>query len=60
MIYIKCSFFSIFKMDDFVNVIMKDSKVRNKLNDMLYNYNRLSLNYQSKIGYDTLIQSDIL
>ena len=27
---------------------------------MLYRYNRLPYNYQSKIGYDTLIQNVIL
>ena len=41
-------------MDDFVNEIKKDSKVRVKRNDMLDRYNRLPLKYQSKIGYDTL------
>ena len=44
-------------MDDFVNVIRKDPKVRVKLNDMLDRYNRLPYIYQSKIGYDTLIQN---
>ena len=47
-------------MDDFVNVIRKDPKVRVKLNDMLDRNNRLSYNYQSKKGYDTLIQNVIL
>ena len=42
---------------DFVNVIRKDPTVRNKINDMLDRYNRLPYNYQSKIGYDTLIQT---
>ena len=46
-------------MDDFVNVIRKYPKVRIKMNDMLDRYNRLPLNYQSKIGYDTLIQNVI-
>ena len=54
------SFFYIFKMDDFVNVNKKDPKVRNKINDMLESYNRLLYNYQSEIGYDTLIQNVIL
>ena len=54
------SFFYIFKMDDFVNVNKKDPKVRNKINDMLEMYNRLLYNYQSEIGYDTLIQNVIL
>ena len=47
-------------MDDFVNVIKKDLKVRIKINDMLSRYNRLPYNYQSKILYDTLIQNVIL
>ena len=47
-------------MDDFLNIIRKDAKVRVKINDMLDRYNRLPYNYQSKIGYDTLIQNVIL
>ena len=47
-------------MDDFVNVIKKDPKVRIEINDMLDRYNRLPYIYQSKIGYDTLIQNVIL
>ena len=47
-------------MDAFINVIRKDPKLRVKLNDMLDKYNRLPYNYQSKIGYDTLIQNVIL
>ena len=46
--------------DDFINVIEKDPKVRIKINDMLNRYNKLPLKYQSKIGYDTLIQKVIL
>ena len=46
--------------NDFVNVIRKDPKVRIKINDMLDRYNRLPYNFQSKIGYDTLIQNVIL
>ena len=42
--------------DDFVNVIEKDLQVRDKINIMLDRYNRLPLKYQSKKGYDTLIQ----
>ena len=48
------------KYNDFINVIRKNPKVRNKISDMLDRYNRLPLNYQSKIGYDTLIQNVIL
>ena len=46
--------------DDFINVIKKDPKVRIKINDMLNRYNKLPLKYQSKRGYDTLIQKVIL
>ena len=47
-------------MEAFINVIKKDPKVRNKINDMLDIFKRLRYNYQSKIGYDTLIQNVIL
>ena len=47
-------------MEDFINVIRKDPKIRIKINDMLDRYKRLPYNYQSKIGYDTLIQKVIL
>ena len=47
-------------LDDFVNVIRKDPKVRVKINNMLDRYNKLSYNYQSKIGYDTIIQNVML
>ena len=43
-------------METFVNVIEKDYKVRVKINDSLDRYMRLPYKYQSKIGYDTLIQ----
>ena len=46
-------------MDAFVNVIKKDPQVRIKINDMLDRYNGLSYNYESKKGYDTLIQNVI-
>ena len=46
--------------NDFVNVIRKDLKVRIKIDDMLDRYNKLPPTYQSKIGYDTLIQIVIL
>ena len=42
-------------MDDFKNIIEKDPQLRNKINDMLDRYIRVPYNYQSKIGYDTLI-----
>ena len=47
-------------MDYFTNVFIKDSQVRIKINDVIDRYNRLPYNYQSKIGYDTLIQNVIL
>ena len=47
-------------MEDFINVIRKDFKVRIKINDTLDRYNRLPYKYQSKICYDTLIQNVIL
>ena len=47
-------------MDDFVNIIRKDPKVRVRINDMLDRFNRLPYKYQSKIGYDTLIRNVIL
>ena len=47
-------------MDDFMNVIEKNSKVRIKINDMLERYNRLPYNCQWKIGYDCSIQNVIL
>ena len=43
-----------------MNVIKKDPKVRIKINDMLDRYNNLPFNFQSKIGYDALIQNVIL
>ena len=47
-------------MDAFINVIKKDSLVRIKMNDILDRYNRLPLKYQSKKGYDCLIQNVFL
>ena len=47
-------------MEVFINIIRKDPQVRRKINVMLDRYNRLPYNYQSKIGYDTLIQKIIL
>ena len=46
-------------MEAFINVIRKDPKVRVRINDTLDRYNRLPYIYQSKIGYDTLIQNVI-
>ena len=47
-------------MEDFVNIVRKDPKVRVKINDMLDRYKRLPPKYQSKRGYDTLIQNIIV
>ena len=47
-------------MNDFVNVIRKDSKVQFEMNKMLDRYVRLPYNYQSKVGCDILIQNLIL
>ena len=47
-------------MDDFIIVIKSDPKVKTKIKDMLDKYFKSSLKYQSKIGYDTLIQKDVL
>ena len=46
-------------MSDFINVNKKEPQVQIKLKDMLVKYNRLPYNYQTKIGYDTLIQNVI-
>ena len=46
--------------NDFINVIRKDPKVQNKINDMLDRYNGLPYNYQSKIRCNILIQNVIL
>ena len=46
--------------DDFINVIEKHLRIQDKINDMLDRYMRLYYKYQSKIGYDTLIQDVIL
>ena len=47
-------------MNDFINVTKRDPQVQMKLKDTLDKYIKLSLNYQSKTGYDTLIQNVIL
>ena len=44
-------------MDDFINVTKENPQVQIKINDKLVKYKRLSCIYQSKIGYDTLIQN---
>ena len=47
-------------MNYFINVIKKDPQIRIEIINMLDRYNKLPYNYQSKIGYDTLIQNVIL
>ena len=47
-------------MEASVNVIRKDPKVRVKRNDTFDRRMRLPYNYQSKIGYDCLIQNVII
>ena len=47
-------------MDDFVNVVKREPKVRDKINDNIDKHNKLPYKYQSKIGNDTLIQNVIL
>ena len=47
-------------MEAFINVIRIDPKVGVEINNMLDRYNRLPRKYQSKNGYDTLIQNVIL
>ena len=47
-------------MVDFIFVIKKDPKIRFKNNDMLDRYSRILYNYQSKLGYDSLIKNVIL
>ena len=37
-------------MDEFVNVIKRDPKIRSKINDIIDKYNGLPHIYQSKIG----------
>ena len=47
-------------MDDFIKAIKKDPKIRNKINIMLGRYMSLPYEFQSKIGYNSLIQNVIL
>ena len=51
--------FIIFQMDDFKKVFKKDAQVGIKIEDNLDKYIKLSYTYQSKIGYDTLVQKVI-
>ena len=40
--------------------LKKNPQVRFKMKDVLHKNNKLSNNYQSKLGYDTLIQNVVL
>ena len=46
--------------DAFIKVIKKDPQVQNKINVMLDRYMSLPYDFQSKIGYNSLIQIVIL
>ena len=47
-------------MDDFIKAIKKDPKFRNNINIMLDRYMSLPYEFQSRIGYNSLIQNIIL
>ena len=47
-------------MDDFIKAIKKDKKICNIINIMLDRYMSLPYEFQSRIGYNSLIQNIIL
>ena len=47
-------------MDDFIKAIKRDPKICNNINIMLDRYMSLPYEFQSKIGYNSLIQNVIL
>ena len=47
-------------MEDFIKVIKKDPKMQSKINIMLNRYMSLPYDFQSKMGYNSLIQNVIL
>ena len=47
-------------MDDFIKAIKKDKKIRNNTNIVLDRYMSLPYEFQSRIGYNSLIQNIIL
>ena len=47
-------------MDDFIKAIKKDPKICKNINIMLNRYMSLPYEFQSKIGYNSLIQNIIL
>ena len=46
--------------EDFIKVIKKDPRVQNNINIMLDRYMSLPYDFQSRIGYNSLIQNVIL
>ena len=46
--------------DAFIKVIKKDPRLQNKINVMLDRYMSLPYDFQSRIGYNSLIQNVIL
>ena len=46
--------------DVFMKVILKDPKIQNKINIMLDRFMSLPYDFQSRIGYNSLIQIVIL
>ena len=47
-------------MDDFITAIKKDPKICKNINIMLNRYMSLPYEFQSKIGYNSLIRNIIL
>ena len=47
-------------MEDFIRAIKRDPKIRNNINIMLDRYLSLPYEFQSRIGYNSLIQNIIL
>ena len=47
-------------MENFIKAIKKDKRIRNNINIMLDRYLSLPYEFQSRIGYDSLIQNIIL
>ena len=47
-------------MEAIIKVIKKDPQVQNKINVMLDRYMSLPYDFQSKLGYNSLIQNVIL
>ena len=47
-------------MEDFIKAIKRDPKICNKINIMLDRYLSLPYEFQSRVGYNSLIQNVIL